>query len=96
MYVYICICICVCNKSKFPSWLLPQWLGHMMHELPQCHCGDNREATLFSLLHIYQTHLAFVRFEHSVSRGSIMTTNIYLIFIYIFIYNIYIWLYIYI
>ena len=36
-------------------------LGHMMygtsfaqvHELPQSHCGDNREGTLFSLLHIY-------------------------------------------
>ena len=35
-------------------------LGHMMystcaqvHELPQSHCGDNREDTLFSRLHIY-------------------------------------------
>ena len=23
-------------------------LGHMMHELPQSYCGDNRECTLFS------------------------------------------------
>ena len=24
-------------------------LGHMMYELPQCHCGDNQESTtLFS------------------------------------------------
>ena len=23
-------------------------LGHMMYELPQSHCGDNREGTLFS------------------------------------------------
>ena len=37
-----------------------------VHELPQSHCGDNREGTLFSWLHIHYTHLAFVRFEHSV------------------------------
>ena len=36
-------------------------LGHMMygsscapvHELPQSHCGDNQDDTLFSYLHIY-------------------------------------------
>ena len=38
-----------------------------VHELPQSHCGDNREGTLFSWLHIYYAHLAFVRFEHSIT-----------------------------
>ena len=34
-------------------------LGHMMyaqvHELPQSHCGDNREGILFSRLHILRS-----------------------------------------
>ena len=46
-----------------------------VHELPQSHYGDNREGTLFSWLHIYYAHLAFVRFEHSVCRGSLMTES---------------------
>ena len=50
-----------------------------VHELPQSDCGDNREGTLFSWLHIYYAHLASVRFEHSVCRGSLMTTNIMLL-----------------
>ena len=45
-----------------------------VHELSQSHCGDNQEGTSFSWLHIYYTHLASVRFEHSVCRGSLMTT----------------------
>ena len=39
---------------------------------------------------IYYAHLASVRFEHSVFRGSLMTTYIY---IYIYIYDIYIYIY---
>ena len=38
-----------------------------VHELPQGHCGDNREGTLFLWLHIYYGHLTFVRFEYFVS-----------------------------
>ena len=45
-----------------------------VHELPQSHCGDNWEGTLFLWLHINYTHLASVRFEHSVCRESLMTT----------------------
>ena len=45
-------------------------------ELPQSHSGDNREGTLFSWFHIYYVYLASVRFEHSVCRGSLMTTYI--------------------
>ena len=43
-----------------------------VHELPQSHCGDNREGTLFSRLHINYTHLASVRFEHSVCNGLML------------------------
>ena len=50
-----------------------------VYELPQSHCGDNREGTLFSWLHIYYAHLDSVRFEPSVCRGSLMTTYIMLI-----------------
>ena len=39
-----------------------------VHELLQSHCGDNREGTLFSWLHIYHSHLASVRLEHSAYR----------------------------
>ena len=46
-----------------------------VHELPQSHCGDKREGTLLSWLHIYYyAHPAFVRFEHSACRGSLMAT----------------------
>ena len=37
-------------------------------------------------IYIYQAHLAFVRFEHSVCRGSLITYHIY-ICIYIYIYK---------
>ena len=42
-----------------------------VHELPQSHCADNREGTLFSLLHIYYAYLTFVRFQHSVCHESL-------------------------
>ena len=41
-----------------------------VHELPQSHCGDNWEGTLFSWLNIYYTHLASVKFEHCVSWST--------------------------
>ena len=49
-----------------------------VHELLRSHCGDNREGTLFLWLHIYYAHPAFVRFEYSVCRGSLMITYIHL------------------
>ena len=51
-----------------------------VHELPQSHCGDNREGALFSWLHLYayDAHLASVKFEHSaVCRGSLMTVDVF-------------------
>ena len=63
IYIYIYIYICN-HENNVPSRLSHQWLctnsctGHMMksgggscaqvHELPQSHCGDNREDTWFS------------------------------------------------
>ena len=47
-----------------------------VQELPQSHCSDNQEDTLFPWLHVYYSHLASVRFEHSVCCGSLMTTYI--------------------
>ena len=39
------------------------------------------------ITYIYYVHLASVRFEHSVCRGSLMTTYIYIyIYTYIYIY----------
>ena len=37
-------------------------------------------------LQICYVHLAYVRFEHSVYRGSLMTTDIHIIYIYIYMY----------
>ena len=55
-------------------------LKHKLHETLRAynchksHWGDNQDGTLFSWLHIYYAHLSSVRFEHSVCRGSLMTT----------------------
>ena len=34
-----------------------------MHELPQSNCGDNREGTVFSWLHLYCAHFASARLQ---------------------------------
>ena len=71
----------------FASWaLFSLWVSAMCNrtscaqvlEVPQSHCGDNWEGTLFSWLHTYYVHLASMRFEHSVCRGSLMTIYIYI------------------
>ena len=49
-------CLYICNHENNVLFRLS----------PQSHCGENREGTLYSWLHICYTHLAFVRFEHSV------------------------------
>ena len=36
-----------------------------LHKLPQNHCGDNQEITLFLYIHIKYAHLASVEFEDS-------------------------------
>ena len=43
-------------------WLMSHTSCAQVNELPQSHCGDNREGTFFSWLHIYFAHLASVRF----------------------------------
>ena len=49
-----------------------------VHELPQSHCGASEEDTLFSWLHIYYSHLAFVIFERSRCCRSLMAIYIML------------------
>ena len=39
-----------------------------MQSWKQCLCGDNREGTSFSLLHIYYAYFVSVRFEYSVDH----------------------------
>ena len=43
-------------------------LRQLKYMLPQNHCSDNWEGTLFSLLHIYFAHFASAGFDHSVRR----------------------------
>ena len=62
-------------------------LGHHVPKCMSCHKAivviTGRAHCFHDYIHIYYAHLASVRFEHSVCRGSLMTTNIY-IYIYIF------------
>ena len=54
IYLYIYIYIYAVMKTMCPpsyhhnDFVATRALGHMMHELPQSHCGDNGEAILFS------------------------------------------------
>ena len=76
-YIYIYIHMYSPNRTSYV----------LVHELPQSYCGDNQEDTLSSWLDIYYAHLAFVRFEHSVYRGSFMTICIYVyICMYVYMY----------
>ena len=50
-----------------------------VHELSPNDFDDKSEGTLFPWLHIYNAHLASERFQHSVCRGSLMTSNIMLL-----------------
>ena len=52
--------------NNVPSGLSPEWLcGYsctwascaQVYELPQSHCGDNQECTLFSWLHTYKLYI---------------------------------------
>ena len=47
------------------------------HELPQSHCGDNREGTMFSWLHIYYVHLVTVRFDIYITTYLYLYLSLY-------------------
>ena len=108
LFIYIiCICILYIFTERIVSLNLANVKPYnrtscaQVHELRQSHCGDDRKSSLFSWLHIYYVHLASVRFEHSVCRGSLMTTCVYIymycIYYIYYIYISYIWyIYIYI
>ena len=69
-YIYTNI-ICFVTATALRQLML---LGTWYTVAPKCiksyHCGDNREGTLFSWLHIRYAHLTSVRFENSVYRGQ--------------------------
>ena len=75
-----------------------------VHHVPKCmSCHKaivvitGRAHCFHDCIYIYYAHLASVRFEHSVCRGSLMTTYNINIYIYIFIlFIIYIFIYIHI
>ena len=55
VYIYIYMYMHVIMETMCPpayhhhGFVATHALGHMIaHELPQSHCGDNREGTLFS------------------------------------------------
>ena len=70
---------CFACRALFGSLVPAMWNRTSraeVHELPQSHCGDNREGTFFSWLHINFADLASVRFEHSVCHGSLLASTI--------------------
>ena len=92
IYIYIYI-VYICNhENNVPSRLSPQWLcgnsctcAHELHKTILVITG--RAHCFHDYIYIYYAHLASVRFQHSVCRGSLMTTYIYIyIYIYICIY----------
>ena len=105
IYIYIYIYMQSWKQYALPvittmaSWQLMHMYSctscAQVYELPQSHCGNNQDATLFSWLHTYYAHLASVRFEHSVCRGSLMTTYDHYRYVHICIHVIYISLFIY-
>ena len=51
-YTYMHICVCICTHvNNAPSRFSTEWLcgnsSTLTHELPQCHCGNNRKAHFF-------------------------------------------------
>ena len=45
-----------------------------VHHVPKCMSCHKATAVITGRAHIYYAHLASVRFEHSVCRGSLMAT----------------------
>ena len=66
--LFVSLVPAMCNRTS----------STQVHELPESHCGDNREGTLFLWLHIYYAHFVSVRFEYSVCHGLLMTIYIML------------------
>ena len=46
--VFVCVCVCTIMKTMCPSCYHICTSCTQVHELPQSHCGDKREGTLFS------------------------------------------------
>ena len=88
IYIYIYIYTYTITKTICPlGTTCNRTSCAQVHGLPQSHCGDNREGTLVSWLHIYYIYLTFVWFEHSVCCGSLMTTYTYMASKKIFFFN---------
>ena len=79
----------ICNRTSCAQ----------VYELPQSHCGDNREVTLFSWLHIYIT-LILLLWDLStlcVLDHRIIYNHLHVyIYKYMYIHNIYIYIHTYI
>ena len=54
--------------SLVPAMCNCTWYAQV-HELPQSFCGDNREGTLFSWLHIYHAPLALGSLKRDSNTG---------------------------
>ena len=86
-----------------PSQLPPQWLCGFtqVYELPQSHCGDNWEGTLFSWLHMYMQiynkmllvwqsyHTLFLTRLEETTSSLLLHTYIYYTIYYIYFYTLY-------
>ena len=80
---FMIFCCNLCTWHMMHGYTLMVPMNQRVHsklsnecELPQSHCGDNWEDTLFWCLHIYYAHLTSVRFEGTACRGWFMNTYI--------------------
>ena len=74
----------MCNhENNVPTRLSPHWYQQCVtvHHVPKCMSCHKAIVVITGrayCFHIYYAHLASVRFEHSVCRGSLMTYYIYI------------------
>ena len=105
VYIYIqswkqCALLVITKMALWQLMLLGTWCTctsctpcAQVHELQQNHCGNNREGTLFSWLHIYITPILLLWDLSTVCRGSVLTSyiNIYTVSVNIYIYTLTDW-----
>ena len=71
------------SPGKWGAWDL---LHELLHELPQSHCGDNGNGTLFLGVHICYSNFVCIGLKHSICHElQCIYIHIY-IYIYIYIY----------
>ena len=90
-YLYHAPCLaCWALFSSLVPTMYKRTSCPQVHELPESHCGDNREDTLFSWLHIYTYIYIYIYMYIYIIYYIYYILYIYIIYIYNVSYVIYI------